>query len=45
MIEFRNIGLRYGTQEILSDVTFRVNKGERVGIVGLNRVRSKQGQT
>lgn len=36
MIEFRNIGVRYGTQEVLSDVTFRVNKGERVGIVGPN---------
>lgn len=36
MIEFRNIGVRYGTQEVFSDVTFRVNKGERVGIVGPN---------
>ncbi|MDD3544117.1 MAG: ABC-F family ATP-binding cassette domain-containing protein [Kiritimatiellae bacterium] len=36
MIEFRNIGIRYGTQEVLSNVTFRVNKGERVGIVGPN---------
>ena len=36
VIEFRNIGVRYGTQEVLSNVTFRVNKGERVGIVGPN---------
>ena len=36
MIEFRNIGVRYGTQEVLADVSFRVNKGERVGIVGPN---------
>ncbi len=36
MIEFRNIGVRYGTQEVLGDVNFRVNKGERVGIVGPN---------
>ncbi|MEI7901596.1 MAG: ATP-binding cassette domain-containing protein [bacterium] len=36
MIEFRNIGVRYGTQEVLGNVNFRVNKGERVGIVGPN---------
>ncbi|MDD4018230.1 MAG: ABC-F family ATP-binding cassette domain-containing protein [Kiritimatiellae bacterium] len=36
MIEFRNIGVRYGTQEVFSNVNFRVNKGERVGIVGPN---------
>lgn len=36
MIEFRNIGVRYGTQEVLANVSFRINKGERVGIVGPN---------
>jgi len=36
MVEFRNIGVRYGTQIVLENVTFRVNKGERVGIVGPN---------
>ena len=36
MIEFRNIGVRFGTQEVLENVNFRVNKGERVGIVGPN---------
>ncbi len=36
VIEFRNIGVRYGTQEVFSNVTFRVNKGERVGVVGPN---------
>jgi ATP-binding cassette subfamily F protein 3 len=36
MIEFRNIGVRYGTQEVLENVNFRINKGERVGIVGPN---------
>jgi len=36
VIEFRNIGVRYGTQEVFSNVNFRVNKGERVGIVGPN---------
>jgi len=30
MIEFCNIGVRYGTQEVLANVNFRVNKGERV---------------
>ena len=36
MIEFRNIGVRYGTQVVLHDVSFKVNKGERVGITGPN---------
>ena len=36
MIEFRDIGMRYGTQVVLEHVNFRINKGERVGIVGPN---------
>ncbi len=36
MIEFREISVRYGTQEVLKNVSFRVNKGERIGIVGPN---------
>jgi len=36
MIEFRNICVRYGTQIVLQDVSFRVNKGERVGVTGPN---------
>jgi len=36
VIEFRNIGVRYGTHEVLRNVSFRVNKGERVGILGPN---------
>ncbi|MBP5321176.1 MAG: ABC-F family ATP-binding cassette domain-containing protein [Kiritimatiellae bacterium] len=36
MIEFRDIGVRYGTQVVLEHVSFRINKGERVGIVGPN---------
>ena len=36
MIEFRNIGVRYGTQQVLSEVNFRINAGERIGIIGPN---------
>ena len=36
MIEFRDISVHYGHQDVLSGVTFRVNKGERVGVVGPN---------
>ena len=36
MLDFQNISVRYGFQDVLSNVTFRVNKGERVGVVGPN---------
>ena len=36
MLDFQNIAVHYGHQDVLSNVTFRVNKGERVGIVGPN---------
>ncbi|MBQ5531205.1 MAG: ABC-F family ATP-binding cassette domain-containing protein [Kiritimatiellae bacterium] len=36
MLEFRNISVHYGYQDVLSNVTFRVNKGERIGIAGPN---------
>lgn len=36
MIDFRNISIRYGVQDVLENVTFRVNKGERIGVVGPN---------
>jgi len=36
VIEFRNIGVRFGTQDVLGNVNFRINKGERVGITGPN---------
>ena len=36
MLDFRNISVHYGHQNVLTDVTFRVNKGERVGVVGPN---------
>ncbi|MCL1887950.1 MAG: ABC-F family ATP-binding cassette domain-containing protein [Kiritimatiellaeota bacterium] len=36
MVEFRGIAINYGTQQVLENVTLRVNAGERVGIVGPN---------
>ena len=36
MLDFQGVSVRYGFQDVLSDVTFRVNKDERVGIVGPN---------
>lgn len=36
MIEFRDVGMRYGTQIVLEHVNFKISKGERVGIVGPN---------
>ena len=36
MLDFRGIAVHYGHQDVLSDVTFRVNAGDRVGIVGPN---------
>ena len=36
MLDFRNISVHYGHQDVLTNVTFRVNKGDRVGIVGPN---------
>ncbi len=36
MLDFRNISVHYGHQDVLTGVTFRVNKGDRVGIVGPN---------
>ena len=36
MLDFRNISVHYGHQDVLSDVTFRVNKGDRIGVVGPN---------
>ena len=36
MLDFRNISVHYGHQDVLADVTFRVNKGDRVGVVGPN---------
>ncbi|MDA0814202.1 MAG: ABC-F family ATP-binding cassette domain-containing protein [Verrucomicrobia bacterium] len=36
MIEFQNVTKRFGAQDILVDVTLRINPSERVGIVGPN---------
>ena len=36
MLDFRDIAVHYGHQDVLTGVTFRVNKGDRVGVVGPN---------
>ncbi len=36
MIEFRQVTKQYGAQTVLGDVSFTINRGERVGIVGPN---------
>ena len=36
MLDFKGISVHYGHQNVLTDVTFRVNAGDRVGVVGPN---------
>jgi ATP-binding cassette subfamily F protein 3 len=36
MLDFKNISVHYGHQDVLTDVTFRVNTGDRIGVVGPN---------
>ncbi len=36
MLDFQDISVHYGLQDVLSNVSFRVNKGERIGVVGPN---------
>jgi ATP-binding cassette subfamily F protein 3 len=36
VIEFHNISVHYGTQDVLDNINLRINAGERVGIVGPN---------
>lgn len=34
VIEFQNVNYSYNSQPVLRDLTFRINKGEKVGIIG-----------
>ncbi|MBQ7178356.1 MAG: ATP-binding cassette domain-containing protein, partial [Victivallales bacterium] len=36
MIQFSQVSKAFGTQQVLSGVTFTVNRGERAGLVGPN---------
>ena len=36
MLDFKGISVHYGHQDVLTDVTFRVNAGDRIGVVGPN---------
>ena len=36
MLDFQNICKSYGGRDVLKNVTFRINSGERVGVVGPN---------
>lgn len=36
MIDFQNVSKHFGTQDVLIDACFRINPGERIGIVGPN---------
>jgi len=36
MIDFQRVRKQYGAQMVLNDVSFRINPGERVGVVGPN---------
>ena len=36
VIEFQNVSINYGTQDVLSGIDLRINAGERIGIVGPN---------
>ena len=36
MLDFRGVSVHYGHQDVLSGVSFRVNRGDRVGVVGPN---------
>ncbi len=36
MVDFIQVSKQFGTQDVLKSVTFRINAGERIGIVGPN---------
>lgn len=35
-IEIRNLSFAYGDKKVLDDVTFTINRGEKIGVVGLS---------
>ena len=36
MISFQNVSIHFGTQDVLDNVTFKINPRERIGVVGPN---------
>ena len=36
MIDFKDVSKHYGARDIFNNASFRVEKGERVGVVGPN---------
>ncbi len=36
MIAFQNVSKHFGTQQVLTSVSFQINPGERIGVVGPN---------
>jgi ATP-binding cassette subfamily F protein 3 len=36
VVEFRNVGKSYGNKEVLRDVSFVIDRGDRVALVGIN---------
>lgn len=36
MIEFKNVSKKYGKKTCIKDISFKINKGEIVGLLGLN---------
>ena len=36
VIDFQNVSINYGTQDVLAGIDLRINAGERIGIVGPN---------
>ncbi len=35
-IEFKNVSFAYGENEVLNDLSFTINRGEKIGVVGLS---------
>jgi len=36
MVEFNDVSIHFGTQDVLTNASFRINRGERCGLVGPN---------